>query len=141
MIILDTNVVSEFMKQRPVTSVVQWMYSIPSDEIWTTSITVFEIQFGLSILPNGKRKHGLIHQFEQALRNDFDGKIFVFDEEAAIAAAELASKYKMAGQGADVIDMQIAGITKAHDATLATRNIKDFRFSGINLFDPWTFSP
>jgi predicted nucleic acid-binding protein len=141
MIILDTNVVSEFMKLQPDENVVKWLYSIPTDEIWTTSITIFEIQFGLGLLPTGKRKSGLVRQFEQALKHDLDGKILNFDEDTAMEAAEFASRYKNAGQGADVVDMQIAGVASIHDATLATRNIKDFRFSGIKLIDPWQFTP
>ena len=66
MIVLDTNVVSEFMRTRPDETVVKWLEAQPSDEIWTTTITVYEIQHGLNILPDGKRKRGLIHQFELA---------------------------------------------------------------------------
>lgn len=61
MIVLDTNVVSEFMRVQPDLTVTKWLYDQPSDGIWTTSITIFEIQQGLNILPEGKRKHRLIH--------------------------------------------------------------------------------
>ena len=137
MIVLDTNVVSEFMKADPDATVVSWLHQQPSDEIWTSSITVFEIQYGLSILPDGKRKRGLVHQFELALKLDFDGRILDFDANAAMAAAEISANYKRAGQGSDVRDAQIAGIAAAKGRTLATRNVKDFRFAGVKLVDPW----
>jgi len=141
MIILDTNVVSEFMKPKPSSNVVHWLFSQPSESVWTTSVTVFEIQYGLNILPNGKRKRGLIHQFDQALKNDFDGRILDFNVEAAIAAAKISSKYKASGQATDIRDIQIAGITSVKDGTLATRNTKDFEAAGINLVNPWDFLP
>ncbi len=141
MIILDANVLSEFMKLKPDENVVRWLYSIPTGDIWTTSVTIFEIQFGLGLLPTGKRKSGLVHQFEQALKHDLNGKILNFAEDTAMEAADVASRYKNAGQGADVVDMQIAGFASLHDATLATRNTKDFRFAGIKLINPWQFTP
>jgi predicted nucleic acid-binding protein len=58
MIVLDTNVVSEFMKQQPNPIVVDWLQSQSSESVYTTAITVFEIQHGLNILPDGKRKRG-----------------------------------------------------------------------------------
>ena len=137
MIVLDTNVVSEFMRTRPDETVVKWLESQPSDEIWTTTITVYEIQHGLNVMPDGKRKRGLIHQFELALQFDFANRVLDFDSAAAIAAAEISAEYKKQGQGADVRDMQIAGIAAAKNWTLATRNVRDFRLAGIALFDPW----
>ena len=141
MIVLDTNVVSEFMRTRPDETVVKWLESQPSDEIWTTTITVYEIQHGLNILPDGKRKRSLIHQFELALQLDFADHILDFNSVAALAAAEISAEYKKQGQGADVRDMQIAGIVAAKNWALATRNTKDFRLANITLVDPWDVAP
>ena len=137
MIVLDTNVVSEFMKQQPEESVVTWLHALPSDDIWTTSITVFEIRHGLNILPDGKRKRSLSHQFDLALKHDFEGRILNFDVEAATAGAAIAANYRQQGQGCDVRDIQIAGIVAATEGTLATRNVKDFRLANITIVDPW----
>lgn len=137
MIVLDTNVVSEFMRTRPDETVVKWLESQPSDEIWTTTITVYEVQHGLNVMPDGKRKRGLIHQFELALQFDFANRILDFDSAAAVAAAEISAGYKKQGQGADVRDMQIAGIVASKSWTLATRNVKDFRLANITVINPW----
>lgn len=137
MIVLDTNVVSEFMKVQPDETVVRWLHQQPSDEIWMTSITVFEIQFGLNILPEGKRKRSLVQQFELTLSHEFNDRIMDFDTVAASAAAEISAVYKRAGQGSDVRDMQIAGIVAAKGASLATRNVKDFRMADIEIVNPW----
>ena len=88
MIVLDTNVVSEFMKVQPDETVVRWLHQQPSDEIWMTSITVFEIQFGLNILPEGKRKRSLVQQFELTLSHEFNDRIMDFDTVAASAAVK-----------------------------------------------------
>ena len=88
-------------------------------------------------MPDGKRKRGLIHQFELALQFDFANRILDFDSAAAVAAAEISAGYKKQGQGADVRDMQIAGIVASKSWTLATRNVKDFRLANITVINPW----
>lgn len=141
MIVLDTNVVSEFMRLQPEDTVVTWLESQPTNEIWTTTITVYEIQHGLNILPDGKRKRDLIHQFELAMQLDFADRILDFDTTAAIAAADISAEYKKQGQGADVRDIQIAGIVASKAWTLATRNVKDFHLSDVALINPWEYTP
>ena len=54
MIILDSNVISELMRPRPDERVIVWLDRQPRSSIWTTSITLFEISFGLQIMPAGK---------------------------------------------------------------------------------------
>ena len=137
MIVLDTNVVSEFMKHKPNAKVVDWLRQQPSEEIWTTSITLFEIRFGLSILPEGKRRRYLASQFELAMKHDFTDRILNFDTTAALAAAEISASRRKAGQASDVRDAQIAGIVAAKSCALATGNVKDFLLAGIELINPW----
>lgn len=137
MIVLDTNVVSEFMKQTPNAKVVDWLRQQASEEIWTTSVTLFEIRFGLSILPAGKRRRDLAIQFELAMEHDFSGRIFNFDTAAALAAANISAGCRKAGQASDVRDAQIAGIVAAQNCALATGNTKDFLLAGIELINPW----
>ncbi len=141
MIVLDTNVVSEFMRIQPDEIVVKWLEAQPSEEIFTTTITIFEIQYGLNILPDGKRKRGLIHQFELAIQHDFAGRILDFDQGAAIAAARISAEYKKQGQGADVRDVQIAGISASKGCVLVTRNVMDFRLSKLEIINPWQADP
>ena len=48
MILLDTNVLSALMRSEPEAVVVEWLDAQPSESIWTTSVTVFEIRTGMS---------------------------------------------------------------------------------------------
>jgi predicted nucleic acid-binding protein len=52
MILLDTNVLSELMRPSPNDSVVQWLDSLPEDDIWIGAVTVAEIRLGLALLPD-----------------------------------------------------------------------------------------
>jgi hypothetical protein len=138
MILLDTNVLSALMQRRPESRVITWLDDQPPQSIWTTSITVFEVRFGLELLPDGRRRRGLEEAFTRALAEDFENRVVVFDQAAADAAARIAAERRRAGRPVDFRDVQIAGITRACKATLATRNRRHFEDLGLDLIDPWT---
>jgi toxin FitB len=140
MIILDTNVVSAVMRQDVAAAVVGWLDSQPVESIWLTAVTVFEVHFGLELLARGRRRRQLEDEFARALNEDFEGRILPFEQNAARAAASIAARRRQEGRPIEIRDAQIAGITAARRATLATRNIRHFADLGIALVDPWTAS-
>lgn len=137
MIILDTNVISALMQSAPDPRVVAWLDRQPAESIWTTSITVFELRFGLAALPAGRRRRSLEQSLVLLLHDDLENRVLDFDSAAAVAAASLAAKRQRAGRPVDMRDMQIAGIAIARHATLATRNMKHFTDSSVPLVNPW----
>ena len=137
MIILDTNVISAVMQSAPDQRVVAWLDRQPAESIWITSITVFELRFGLAALPAGKRRRSLELSLALLLHDDLEDRVLDFDTAASVAAASLAAKRQRAGRPVDMRDTQIAGIAIARHATLATRNVKHFSDSGVPLVNPW----
>jgi len=135
--LLDTNVLSALMRQRPDKAVIAWLDSQPRESIWTTSITVFEVRYGLQLLAEGKRRRFLEQAFSRALEEDFEQRIVVFDAPAAAAAAAVAAAGRREGRSVEIRDVQIAGIALARKATLATRNTRHFAGTGVDLVDPW----
>ena len=138
MILLDTNVLSALMQRVPDPLVVAWLDGQPAESIWTTAITVFEIRLGLAILARGRRRTSLEDAFRLMLENDLEGRVLPFDTAAADAAAGIAATLRRKGRPVDIRDIQIAGITAARKATLATRNTRHFENTGIKLLDPWS---
>lgn len=137
MILLDTNVLSALMQGELDQTVVTWLDEQPSESVWTTSITVFEVRLGLELLAKGRRRSRLEQAFERLLAEDLDGRVQLFDRAAADAAGTIAASRQRAGRTVEIRDVQIAGITNARKATLATRNLRHFEGLGINLVDPW----
>lgn len=137
MIVLDSNVISELMRPSPNPVVVSWLDQQPAHSIWTTSISIFEIHMGLCLLPKGKKRQKLETIFEQVLTEDLCGRVLDFDTNAAIASSKLASKLQSEGKPVDMRDLFIAGTVSARNGVLATRNMKHFRHTGINLINPW----
>lgn len=137
MIILDTNVLSALMRQVPDRSVVAWLDRQPRTSIWTSSVTVFEVRFGLQILAAGKRRALLTSAFEELLAR-MGQRVVTFDVAAALQASDLMAARNKKGRPGDLRDTMIAGIALAQHATLATRNTAHFEDAAIPLVNPWT---
>lgn len=137
MIILDTNVISEVFKSQPQTQVVLWLESL-TGEVAITAVTLAELLAGVRRLPDGKRKSALGTRIDTALQPYRDTRaVLAFDDEAADHYADILVARDEAGLPISTADAQIAGICRAHAATCATRNTKDFVGTGIGLIDPW----
>lgn len=138
MIVLDTNVVSALMRRDPNPKVVAWLDGLPAESVWTTAITVFEVQFGLALLTPGRRRRQLEEAFARALDEDLEHRILPFDHSAAQSAAAMAAKKRRAGRAVEIRDALIAGIVAARKASLATHNTRHFEGLDLTLLDPWS---
>ena len=135
MIILDTNVLSALMHLTPDSKVIAWLDQQPRTSIWTTSITVLEVQFGLQIMTSGKRRSALMQAFDEVLKR-MDHRVVAFDVAAAEQAGDLMASRHKKGHPGDLRDTMIAGIVLAQHATLATRNIAHFD-DAVPIVNPW----
>ena len=136
MIIVDTNVVSELMKSSPSEPVIEWVRARTGSELFTTSITLAEILYGIARLPDGRRKE-LLRTTASEVFAAFEDQVLPFDSRAATHYAEVVVGRDQLGLPIDGFDAQIASICRAHGAALATRNVKDFRHTDVKLIDPW----
>jgi predicted nucleic acid-binding protein len=137
MILLDTNVISEVMRQAPSTNVLNWLNRNSDAGLLISSISIAEICYGLRILPTGQRQQTLQARFEQFIAEGFVGRIVAFDEPAARIYAEIMGLCKEKGRPMSLPDGQIAAIAKWHHLALATRNLSDFENCGIPLINPF----
>jgi toxin FitB len=137
LIVLDTNVVSEFMLTEKDRGVVAWFNREPLDSLWLTSITVFEVQYGLALMAPGRKQFQRLEAFERLKNELLKGRVFAFDAAAGETAARFAAQRRAAGRPVEFRDAEIAGIVSARSATLATRNTRDFEGFGIDLVNPW----
>ena len=125
------------MRRAPDSAVLAWLDRQPPLSIWITSITLFECQFGLALMPIGRRRQALETSFAALLAEDLDKRVLAFDTEAAAQAATLAAQRQLAGRPVDIRDTQIAGIAQSRRATVATRNLKHFEGLSVPVVNPW----
>lgn len=137
MIVLDTNVVSEFMTSPPAPSVREWLNSQATGTLYLTTISIAEIEFGLMVLPEGNRRRLLATRFEQFVELAFGERILAFDEPAAHLYGRIRAERRARGRPMSNFDAQIAAIARAKSFRLATRNVKDFDGCGVELINPF----
>ncbi|RKU25063.1 VapC toxin family PIN domain ribonuclease [Candidatus Poribacteria bacterium] len=136
-IVLDTNVLSELMRDNPDQVVVDWFDAQHTNSLSITTITQAEILTGIELLPGGKRKNNLFELANYFFTSIFIGRVLVFDSIAASAYAEIFAQRQALGRPIGQSDGQIAAIARSHEAAVATRNVTDFEGVGVELIDPW----
>jgi toxin FitB len=137
MILLDTNVLSTLISETRDVAVVQWLDRRPRVSVWTTSVNVFEVKYGLNIMPDGKRRRVLEEKFQTLVADFLENRIATFDVNAALHAAAFSSNRRSLGRPVEIRDTMIAGLAISLGAELCTRNIRDFEHSGLELVNPW----
>lgn len=137
MIIADTNVVSEFMKDAPDPAVLAWAQDIDPADLTICVVTVEEIERGLGRLPEGRRR-GDLEQRWAALVDSYAEAIADYDLRAARRTARILVAAEASGRPMSLADAQIAGICLAGGHQLATRNVSDFSTShGLTIINPF----
>ena len=137
MVLLDTNVVSELMRTTPSAEVLLWTDALPSRELFVTAITEAEVRTGIAILPPGVRRRRLADAAERTLGGLFAGRILSFDSDAARAYTDIVAERRAAGHPISQSDCQIAAIARSQGMSVATRNVRDFSETGVEVIDPW----
>ena len=138
MIILDTDVLSALMRAEPDPTVMRWLDRQPDSSVWTTSITVMEIRYGLQIMPAGQRRERMTEELAAVLKEEIEERYAPFDVAAAQHAADLMAARRTRGGAVDFRDTMIAGIALSNRATLATRNTAHFADLSVPVVNPWT---
>ena len=138
MVVLDTNVVSETMRATPNPEVIAWMDSQRAERLFVAAVTEAEIRAGVAFLPDGARRRNLADVAQRAFGRLFADRILPFDSRAARVYAEVAARRRRSGRPISPADCQIAAIALSRSMALATRNVRDFADTGVELIDPWT---
>lgn len=137
MIILDTNVVSEIMREKPDACVMRWLDRQNPEQMHITAINLAELLIGVELMPNGKRRQALESTLSQVVKEFFSGRILPFGEPAARTYSLLLSRARNSGRTISVADGQIAAVAAVHGFTVATRDISPFEAAGVRFVNPW----
>ena len=135
MILLDTNVVSELMKEAASPAVERW-FLLNEEETALPAIALAELSYGIARLPEGARRQGLeVRLTEWRLR--YADRTLAFGSSAAMRYGPMLAVATAAGRPMSLPDAQIAAMALVEDATVATRNVHDFAPAGVGLVNPW----
>jgi predicted nucleic acid-binding protein len=124
------------MRATPDVRVEGWVREVPPAMVYTTSVTLAEVRFGIARLPAGRRR-ALLGDVADDVFGMFADRVLPFDAAAAGQYADVVVVREQAGAPIAGFDAQIAAICRSHRALLATRNTDDFSRLGLDLIDPW----
>jgi predicted nucleic acid-binding protein len=134
--LIDTNIVSEWVKPRPDAGIVSWLDEVDEDRVFLSVASLSEIRFGIERLAPGRRRNRLDRWLREELPERFEGRIVLVDGQVADACGRLLARARQAGRGLGAMDALIAATCQACDLVLATRNLGDFDGLGVELFAP-----
>lgn len=131
--LIEANVFSEPTKPAPDSKVVQWLTDNEANLV-VDSIILDELYVGILTLPRGRKRTQLEQWFEDVVQ-----AIDCLPWDAAISRrwAALVSGLKRKGESVPLLDGMIAATALQHDLTIATRNTRDFKKTGVKTLNPF----
>ena len=136
--LLDTNVISEWVKPRPDAGVVAWLHTSDEDRHHLSVITLGEIRAGVDRLSAGARHKHLDRWLTHDLADRFAGRILAVDHTVADIWGKLVAAATRRGRGLTTADGLIAATAIAHGLVLVTRNTRDFAGIVDAVENPWS---
>lgn len=129
MIALDTDVISELLRPRPASGLIDKLRDVPPQEQSTTAITLGELSYGAE-------KAGRPELYDRALSLLAGTAVLPFDHLAAVWYGRIRAQLERQGQRLADPDLRIAATALARNATLITGNIRHFtRVPGLTVQD------
>jgi predicted nucleic acid-binding protein len=135
--LLDTCVISEFVKSKPERKVVEWLNEADTEQVFLSVVTLGEIQFGISGKPTSNRRTELEAWLNVNLVAQFAGRILPLDAETLLTWGRMTADLKQRGKPMSVMDSLIAATAMHHKMVLVTRNVTDFSGVALSVFNPW----
>jgi hypothetical protein len=134
--LLNTNVVSEWLKPRPNAGVVQWAESADEDRIFLSVISLAELRYGIDRMADGKRRLRLEDWLRHELPIRFEGRILPVNPPIADACGRIVRRSELLGRPIEAMDAFLAATAEVHRLTLVTRNVSDFVVLK-QVLNPW----
>jgi predicted nucleic acid-binding protein len=132
--LLDTCVVSEATKELRDLGVQSWLEKAAPESLFLSAVTFGELKFGIERLPKGSKRDRLQKWLEAYVDETPPERILSVDRDVALLWADL----RIRDPNCKLVDGQIAATAFFHGLTLVTRNVRDFRFPGLAVFNPWS---
>ncbi len=133
--LLDTNIISEFSKDRPAEKVIRWLRGVPDQSLFLSALTVGELRQGIEKLPTSQKRTRLRAWLDELANVRFSMRTLAIDAAVAERWGRLTAE---TGRSLPAIDSLLAATALEYNLTLATRNVKDFQaVKELQLLNPW----
>lgn len=137
--LIDTNVLLEMMKPHPEPRVAAFLDSIDDEGIGLSSITIWEILNGIGKMDHLRRRDDKAERFQVLLEELFEDQITDWAPSYVRECARIMAVKRRMGESLDdrIPDAFLVAVAACHDLTVVTRNVADFRNTGVDAVNPW----
>lgn len=137
MYLLDTNIVSELRKAKggkADKNVKAWADTVSVTSMFLSAISILELETGVLLVERRDTTQGAMLRvwLDGHVLPAFSGRILAIDT----AVAQRCAKLHVPDPRADR-DALIAATALVHGMTVVTRNVADFKYTGVEIFNPW----
>ena len=131
--LVDANALSEATRPKPDTGVIEWLRQ-NEHEIAVDPVILGEIQFGILVLPRGRRRQRLQQWFQRGVIRI---QCLPWETASGLRWAKLLADLRVAGQAMSIKDSLIAATVLVHDLTMVTRNTRHFEKARVPVLNPF----
>jgi predicted nucleic acid-binding protein len=137
MYLLDTNVVSELRKAKSGkadNNVTAWAKSVQTASLYLSAVTILELELGVLLMERRDPSQGAILRawLDDQVLPAFANRIIAVDVLVARHCARLHVPDPRSQR-----DALIAASALVHELVVVTRNVDDFRATGVKILNPW----
>lgn len=136
--LLDTNVVSEWIRPQPDAGLIGWLDDADEDDLFLSVVTLAELRRGAERLSAGRRRNAIEEWIARDILLRFERRLLPVDVAVAEAWGEVTAQGESMGRPIAAMDAFIAACARCHGLTLITRNDADYRHVVKSVQNPWT---
>lgn len=135
--LLDTCVLSEYVRKAPATPVIAWLDEQSEASLYLSVVSLGEIEKDiLKLRATDPARSQKLTAWLGLVEQRFAGRILPLDAAALHAWANLTAPAELAGRPLPVMDALIMATAQCHGLTVVTRNVQDFE-PMAQVFNPW----
>ena len=135
--LLDSNVVSNSVRDRPDAAVSHWIAGAPRAETAISIVTLAELWDGATSVSDEARRRHLTNWVENEVTPIFEHRTLPLTRDVLVDWLQLNRALRTRRITRDPSDMLIVATARTHNLTLVTRNVREFANTGIIVYDPW----
>ena len=139
--LLDTNVLSELRRPNPATQVVAFIARQPLDRLYTSTVVMAEIRFGIEMAPDPAKRAALTDWLTHRVRPQFADRILAVSEDVMFRWRVLVEDGRRQGHIFSQPDLIIAATALHHGLSIVTRNVADYARAQVAVVNPWVELP
>ena len=136
--LLDTNLISEWLKLEPNTGVVAWTAEADEDRLFISVVTLAELRHGIDRLATGRWRERLYSWLQHDLPERFGDRVLPITRDVAEVWGRIVTQCEALERPIGVMDAFIAATAHVHELAVVTRNESDFELAIANVVNPWS---